>query len=104
MRPLNIETTTHGYVGMVHRPPRPPRPPRPCAEIVESQITKFVMTCCDKFTCHEKHLICFYNFDFVHKNVLEPFKYNVHICVITMMYMFVNFICIKYIKHASIND
>jgi len=65
---------------------------------------RFVMTCCDKFTCREKHLICFYNFDFVDKNVLIPFKCDVHICVITMMYMFVNCIYMRYIKHASIKD
>jgi hypothetical protein len=39
-------------------------------------------------------------------NVLPPFKHNVHVCVFTTMYMFVNCICTIYIKarvHQGLN-
>jgi len=44
-----------------------------------------------------KQIIFFFP-DFVDKNVLTQFKHDVHVCVFTMIYMFVNCICTKYIK------
>jgi hypothetical protein len=37
-------------------------------------------------------------FDFVNKCFLTPFKHDVHACVFTTMYMFLNCICTRYIK------
>jgi hypothetical protein len=60
----------------------------------------FVMACCDKFTRHEKKL------KFCWKICFTPFKHDIHVCVFTVMYMFVNCICTKYIKtciHQGLN-
>jgi hypothetical protein len=55
-------------------------------------------------TCHDQ------NFKFkkkiVNKNVLMSFEHDVHVYVFTMMYMFLNCICTRYIKacfHQGLN-
>jgi hypothetical protein len=48
----------------------------------------------------------FISFLFVQQKVLTPFKHDVHVCVFTMMYMFVNCICTRDIKaciHQGLN-
>jgi hypothetical protein len=43
---------------------------------------------------------------FFNKNVLTPFKHDGHVCASTMLYMFVNCICTKYIRariHQKLN-
>jgi hypothetical protein len=48
----------------------------------------------------------FFFFDLVNKNVLTSFKHDVHVCIFTIMYMFVDCICTKYIKacmHQGLN-
>ncbi len=66
----------------------------------------FFLACHDKFTCCENNLIIIFFPDFVDKNVLTPFKHDVHVCVFTVMYMFVNYICKRYINvsiHQRLN-
>jgi hypothetical protein len=58
----------------------------------------FVTKCYDKFTCCEHNFKVFSFANFVNKNVLTPFEHDLHVRVFTMMYMFLNFICTKYIK------
>jgi hypothetical protein len=41
----------------------------------------FIMTCYDKFTCHEHNLEGFFFSNFVDKNVLTPFEHDVHVHV-----------------------
>jgi hypothetical protein len=47
-----------------------------------------------------------FSFNFVDKKVLTPFKHDVHVCIFTMIYMFINCTCTRYIKaciHQGLN-
>jgi hypothetical protein len=47
----------------------------------------FITTCCDKFTCCEKHLRGFF-FSLFEKNALTPFKQDVHVCIHHGVYLY----------------